>query len=35
MNWRKNLTLIGAIGHDGWVPLGTQWSVATADSCVA
>lgn len=35
MNWGNNLTLIGAIGQHGWVTLGTQWSVATADSFAA
>ena len=35
MNWGKNLTLIGAIDQQGWVTLGTQWTVATADSFVA
>jgi transposase len=35
MNWGKNLTLIGAIDQQGWVTLGTQWSVAIADSFVA
>lgn len=34
MNWGKNLTLIGAIDHAGWVTLGTQWTVATADAFV-
>ena len=30
MNWGKNLTMNGAIDQDGWVTLGTQWTVATA-----
>jgi transposase len=25
MNWGDNLTLVGAIRHDGWVALSTKW----------
>ena len=34
MTCGKKLRLIGAIDQHGWVTLGTQWAVATADSVV-
>ena len=29
MNWGDNLTLVGAIRHDGWVTLSTKWRAMT------
>lgn len=31
MNWGDNLTLIGAMRHDGWVTLGTCWGALNTD----
>ena len=34
VNWGKNLTLLGAMRHDGWVVLSTMFATANSDRFV-